>query len=277
MDLYNITCLNCSKLFTTRYSTSFSKAVAMLDPSLRDSIYAIYGFVRIADEIVDTFHDHPKREMLNDFRKQVFEAIDQKISTNPILNSFQLVVNQHNIPHDLITSFLDSMEMDLDKQDYNHSEYQKYIYGSAEVVGLMCLRVFCNGNDKLYNELTQPARSLGEAFQKVNFLRDVKDDFKERGRVYFPEVDFSSFSDVQKKKIEADIANDLDKALTGIRNLPQGAKLGVYVAYLYFKALLSRIEKEKASNVLRMRIRVPDHSKYILMLKARINVALGLV
>jgi phytoene/squalene synthetase len=249
----------------------------MLDPSLRDSIYAIYGFVRIADEIVDTFHDHPKREMLNDFRKQVFEAIDQKISTNPILNSFQLVVNQHNIPHDLITSFLDSMEMDLDKQDYNHSEYQKYIYGSAEVVGLMCLRVFCNGNDKLYNELTQPARSLGEAFQKVNFLRDVKDDFKERGRVYFPEVDFSSFSDVQKKKIEADIANDLDKALTGIRNLPQGAKLGVYVAYLYFKALLSRIEKEKASNVLRMRIRVPDHSKYILMLKARINVALGLV
>jgi 15-cis-phytoene synthase len=277
MDLYSSTCLNCSKLFTKRYSTSFSKAVEMLDPSIRDSIYAIYGFVRIADEIVDTFHDHPKREMLNDFRNQVFNSISSGISTNPILNSFQLVVNQYNIPHDLIHSFLDSMEMDIDKQEYNHTEYKKYIYGSAEVVGLMCLRVFCNGNDMLYNDLTQPARSLGEAFQKVNFLRDVKADFKERGRIYFPEIDFNSFSDSQKKKIEDDIFNDLSKALAGIRSLPKGAKLGVYVAYLYFNALLNRIEKEKASNILRMRIRVPDHVKYILMLKARVNVALGVV
>jgi phytoene/squalene synthetase len=231
--------------------------------------------VRIADEIVDTFHQHPTHEMLTEFRKQAFQAIEQKISTNPILHSFQLVVNRFDIPHGLITSFLDSMEMDLHKQEYNHSEYQKYIYGSAEVVGLMCLRVFCNGNDSLYYELAQPARSLGEAFQKVNFLRDVKDDFLERGRVYFPDVDFSSFTESQKKLIESDIANDLEKSLVGIRKLPKEAKLGVYVAYLYFKALLIRIKRVKAERIMQERIRVPDLVKSIIIVKAKFKVTFG--
>lgn len=277
MDLYTSTSLECSKIFTTSYSTSFSKAVSMLHPSIRSSIYAIYGFVRVADEIVDTFHEHPKSEMLSDFRKQVFVSIEEKISTNPILNSFQLVVNQYKIPYELITSFLDSMAMDLEKQEYDQSEYKRYIYGSAEVVGLMCLKVFCNGNDSLYNELVEQARSLGEAFQKVNFLRDVKDDYKERGRVYFPGVDFSTFTKEQKKQIEDDIANDLEKALVGIKKLPNEAKLGVYVAYLYFKALLVRIKYVKPKDIMNRRIRVSDLAKFGIMLRARIAVFLGLV
>ncbi len=277
MDLYDKTCLGSSKLFTKEYSTSFSKAVGMLDVSLRDSIYAIYGFVRIADEIVDTFHEHPKREMLSEFRQQSFSAIEKKISSNPILHSFQLVVNQYNIPQDLITSFLDSMEMDLDKQDYSHEEYQKYIYGSAEVVGLMCLKVFCNGNETLYNDLRKPAQSLGEAFQKVNFLRDIKDDFHDKGRVYFPNVDFEHFSEKEKHEIEKDIARDLRNAINGIRKLPKGSKLGVYVAYLYFKALLVRIKLVRAKNIMHKRIRVPDYVKFFIMLRARISVALGIV
>ena len=277
MDLYSSTSLECSRVFTKNYSTSFSKAVSMLHPSLRDSIYAIYGFVRVADEIVDTFHEHPKSEMLTDFRKQVFQSIDERISTNPIINSFQLVVNQYKIPNELITAFLDSMAMDLEKQEYNHSEYKRYIYGSAEVVGLMCLKVFCNGNDSLYNDLKEPARSLGEAFQKVNFLRDVKDDYQERGRVYFPGVDFTSFTKDQKRQIEEDIANDLKKALLGIKKLPKEAKLGVYVAYLYFKALLIRIKLMKPKDIMTRRIRVSNFSKFFLLTRARVNVCLGLV
>lgn len=277
MDLYSKTCLGSSKLFTKEYSTSFSKAVAMLDESLRYSIYAIYGFVRVADEIVDTFHDHPKREMIADFRIQAFKAINHKISTNPILHSFQLVVNQYNIPHHLIESFLNSMEMDLDKQDFNTEEYKRYIYGSAEVVGLMCLKVFCNGNDQLYNDLQKPAQSLGEAFQKVNFLRDLKDDYQERGRVYFPDVDFENFTEKEKKQIEEDIANDLRNAKIGIKKLPKQAKLGVYVAYLYFKSLLLRIKLVRAKKIMNKRIRVPDRIKFFIMLRARINVALGFV
>lgn len=277
MDLYSKTCLDSSKLFTRQYSTSFSKAVEMLDESLRDSIYAIYGFVRIADEIVDTFHDHPKPEMIAEFRQEAFKAIEKKISTNPILHSFQLVVNQYQIPHELINSFLDSMEMDLYKQDFSVDEYRKYIYGSAEVVGLMCLKVFCNGNEQLFCELRKPARSLGEAFQKVNFLRDLKDDFHERGRVYFPNVDFDNFSDKQKKQIERDIASDLSNAMVGIKKLPKQAKLGVYVAYLYFKSLLFRIKLVRASSIMNKRIRVPNHVKFLIMLRARLNIALGIV
>ncbi|MDX9768978.1 MAG: phytoene/squalene synthase family protein [Tenuifilaceae bacterium] len=277
MDLYNSTSLSCSKIFTTEYSTSFSKAVSRLHPSIQDDIYAIYGFVRIADEIVDTFHDQPKREMLADFREQAYQSIDQKISTNPILNSFQLVVNRYNIPHELIESFLESMRMDLEQQEHNDESYKKYIYGSAEVVGLMCLKVFCNGNQQLYDELTHPARSLGEAFQKVNFLRDLKSDFEERGRIYFPSVDFTNFSEKEKRKIEDDIEADLQKSLEGIRKLPRKAKLGVYIAYVYFRALLLRIKRVKASNLMNERIRVSDPIKYFLMLKARMDVALRIV
>ncbi len=277
MDLYNSTSLSCSKIFTTEYSTSFSKTVSRLHPSIQDDIYAIYGFVRIADEIVDTFHDHPKRGMLADFREQAYQSIEQKISTNPILNSFQLVVNRYNIPHELIESFLESMRMDLEQQEHNDESYKKYIYGSAEVVGLMCLKVFCNGNQQLYDELTHPARSLGEAFQKVNFLRDLKSDFEERGRIYFPSVDFTNFSEKEKRKIEDDIEADLQKSLEGIRKLPRKAKLGVYIAYVYFRALLYRIKRVKATNLMNERIRVSDPMKYMLMIKARMAVAMRIV
>lgn len=277
MDLYNKTSLGCSKLFTQKYSTSFSKAVSLLHISIQDDIYGIYGFVRVADEIVDTFHQYPKQEMLSDLRNEVFRAIETGISTNPIINSFQLVVNKYNIPHELIISFLDSMEMDLEKKAFTSHEYSKYIYGSAEVVGLMCLKVFSNGNESEYNNLRKPAQSLGEAFQKVNFLRDVKDDFAERGRVYFPDIDFENFADVQKRQIEQDIANDLKQAYLGIKKLPRTAQLGVYVAYLYFKALLSRIKKVKANRILQKRIRVPNSIKFLLMLKARLAFWIRLI
>lgn len=277
MDLYNNTCIGCSKYFTTQYSTSFSKAVGVLHPNIRESIYSIYGYVRLADEIVDTFHQYPKREMLMDLREQTIKAIEKRISTNPIINSFQLVVNNYQIPFDLVDSFLKSMEMDIDKQDYTNREYKSYIYGSAEVVGLMCLKVFCNGNQKLYEELTPPARSLGEAFQKVNFLRDLKDDFEERGRVYFPCVDFKNFSEEAKKSIEQDISNDLSKSLEGIRKLPADAKLGVYLAYLYYKSLLKRINRTKAKNIINHRIRVPDYIKLFIKIRALLEVKTGLV
>ncbi len=277
MDLYSKTCMGCSKLFTTQYSTSFSKSVSMLHRSIQEAIYAIYGYVRLADEIVDTFHQHPKREMLAELKAQTYKSISDRISTNPILNSFQLTVNQYKIPHELIESFLYSMEMDLEKQDYSAEEYKKYIYGSAEVVGLMCLKVFCNGNEKLYNELTAPARSLGEAFQKVNFLRDLKDDFEERGRVYFPEVDFSNFTEENKRNIEQDIRSDLDKSLVGIKKLPKEAKLGVYLAYRYYGALLRRIKRTNASKITTQRIRVPDAIKFLIRVRSWFDVKLKLI
>ena len=277
MELYNSTSLGCSKLFTTQYSTSFSKAVSLLSPNLQDDIYAIYGFVRIADEVVDTFHNQPKSEMLTELRDQVFKAIQQGISTNPIIHSFQLAVNKYDIPLGLITAFMDSMAMDLDKQNYSEAEYEKYIYGSAEVVGLMCLKIFCNRNQPLYDSLTEPARSLGEALQKVNFLRDIKSDFEERGRTYFPSVNFDHFTEIEKQKIEADIEDDLRKSLEGIKKLPPEAKLGVYLAYVYFGALLKRIRRVKASQILTKRTSVSTLSKYSLMLKVRLFVSLGVV
>ncbi len=277
MELYDSTCLACSKVFTKRYSTSFSKAVSMLHPSLRDAIYAIYGFVRVADEVVDTFHDHPKQKMLDDFRSQVFQSIENGISTNPILHSFQLVVNSYKIPHDLISSFLESMEMDLHKHEFTVAEYQKYIYGSAEVIGLMCLKVFCEGNEALYNELTQPARKLGEAFQKVNFLRDIRADFSERGRVYFPDVNFSKFSEENKRQIEHDIFNDLQNSLVGIKKLPPKAKLGVLVAYLYYNSLLHKIKNNAADKIIGNRIRVHDFNKFLIVIRAKVSLAIGLI
>lgn len=249
----------------------------MLHPSIQNDIYAIYGFVRIADEIVDTFHNHPKREMLEAFQVDAFKSIEQGISTNPILNSFQLTVNKYGIPNELIQSFLESMRMDLDKQGHCEDSYKKYIYGSAEVVGLMCLKVFCNGNQAVYDELTLPAQSLGEAFQKVNFLRDMKSDFEDRGRIYFPSVNFEFFSEIDKRMIESDIENDLQKSIDGIRKLPKQAKLGVYIAYVYYCALLVRIKRVKANRIMNERIRISNSMKYLLMLKARLYLALGMV
>jgi 15-cis-phytoene synthase len=273
MELYDKTCLECSEVFTHRYSTSFYKGIQVLHTSLRKPIHGIYGFVRLADEIVDTFHQFPKRELLDEFKVQVHKAIEGKLSTNPILHSFQLVVNEYSISKDLIDSFLLSMEMDLDKTSYSDQEYKKYIYGSAEVVGLMCLKVFCKGNEAQYTSLTPSARRLGEAFQKVNFLRDVRDDYMGKGRVYFPLVDFNNFTEEQKREIEADIEADFDAALVGLKQLPNEAKPGVLLAYVYFRELLNAIRRVNAKDITNRRIRVPDLVKLYLLIKVKLMIA----
>ena len=224
MDLYNETCFECSKVITNKYSTSFSLGIKAFDKKFQYPIYAIYGFVRYADEIVDTFHDQDKRKLITQFKADTKQAIEEKISLNPVLQSFQMVVNKYHIGFDLIAAFLKSMEMDLDKTSYTDDSYKEYIYGSAEVVGLMCLRVFCEGDKKQYDDLLPMARSLGSAFQKINFLRDIKSDYEERGRTYFPAVDFTKFTEKDKKDIEKDIKVDFDDAFEGIKKLPNGSK-----------------------------------------------------
>ena len=231
MDLYTKTTLECSKVITEHYSTSFTLGIKTLDKRFHLPIYAIYGFVRFADEIVDTFEGCDKKALLSRFKSDTYTAIEEGISLNPVLHSFQLIVNKYKIDHELIESFLHSMEMDLYYADYNQEGYEAYIYGSAEVVGLMCLRVFCEGNLAEYDRLKADAKRLGSAFQKVNFLRDIKSDFQERGRTYFPDVDFTNFTLEDKKTIENDIQADFDAAQRGILELPKGAKGGVYLAY----------------------------------------------
>ncbi|MEY3678446.1 MAG: hypothetical protein RI924_587, partial [Bacteroidota bacterium] len=230
IELYDETCLECSKLITKKYSTSFSTGIRAFDKRFHYPIYAIYGFVRYADEIVDTFHEHDKTQLIANFRLETATAIAQKISLNPVLHAFQLVVNQYQIDQQLIEAFLKSMEMDLDKQTYDQQAYEEYIYGSAEVIGLMCLRIFCEGDDARYQALVGYARKLGAAFQKINFLRDIRSDYEERGRVYFPGVDFNSFTEQNKQAIEADIQIDFDEGLKGIRLLPLPCRQGVYIA-----------------------------------------------
>ncbi|MBU6219286.1 MAG: phytoene/squalene synthase family protein [Bacteroidetes bacterium] len=276
LSLYNQTCLECSSLITRRYSTSFSMGIRVFDKKYRAPIYAIYGFVRFADEIVDTFHDFPKKELLDKFRKDTYEAIESGISLNPVLHSFQQVVNSYHIERELIDAFLDSMEMDLNMNAYEDNLYQKYIYGSAEVVGLMCLRVFVNGDDLLYKHLYASARSLGSAFQKINFLRDIKSDFDERGRVYFPGVDFRSFSMNDKLQIESDIKKDFDHALTGITQLPQGVRFGVYLAYKYYIKLFQKIKSASPSKVKEERIRVNDSRKVALIFSSAFRLRFNL-
>ncbi|HSF44796.1 MAG TPA: phytoene/squalene synthase family protein, partial [Chitinophagaceae bacterium] len=224
ISLFHDVSQECSRITTERYSTSFSSAIKMLHADLRTPIYNIYGFVRFADEIVDTFHEHPKEELLARFKTETYQAIEQGISLNPILNSFQITVNKYNIDHDLIEAFFKSMEFDLSKQEYDQAGYEEYIYGSAEVVGLMCLFVFCDGKKDKYDELMPHARSLGAAFQKVNFLRDVKADYQTLNRMYFPGVDFSNFTPRMKAEIEADIAKDFRHAYEGIVKLPLKAR-----------------------------------------------------
>jgi phytoene synthase len=268
MELYNDTCFECSKLITTRYSTSFSRGINAFDNRFKYPIYAIYGFVRYADEIVDTFHGHNQSQLIKEFKDQAFKAIKDKVSLNPVLQSFQTVVNTYHIEDDLIHAFFKAMEMDLDRKAYNDQDYKTYINGSSEVIGLMCLRVFCEGNGELYQQLLPSACSLGAAFQKINFLRDIKADYHERGRVYFPGVDFSHFTDQDKKQIEADIEKDFADGLKGIKQLPKGAKLGVYIAYSYYRQLLNKISKTPANVILQKRIRITDTSKTALYLKA---------
>ena len=276
LSLYNQTCLECSSLITRRYSTSFSMGIRVFDKKYRAPIYAIYGFVRFADEIVDTFHDFPKKELLDKFRRDTFEAIESGISLTPVLHSFQNVVNKYNIERELIDAFLDSMEMDLNLNAYEDNLYQKYIYGSAEVVGLMCLRVFVNGDENMYKHLYASARSLGSAFQKINFLRDIKSDFDERGRVYFPGVDFRSFSLGDKLQIESDIKKDFDDALLGITQLPQGVRFGVYLAYKYYTKLFQKIKSASPTKVKEERIRVKDSRKVVLIFSSAFRLRFNL-
>ena len=267
-ELYRDTCLECSKVITKRYSTSFSLGIRAFDKKYRYPIYAIYGFVRYADEIVDTFHEFDKENLFKNFKTDTYQAIAQKISLNPVLHSFQYAVNKYNIPHELIEAFLHSMEMDIDKSKYDPEQYNEYIYGSAEVIGLMCLMIFYEGDLKLYDELTPYARSLGAAFQKINFLRDIKSDYYERGRVYFPNVEFTEFCESQKALIEEDIQKDFNHGLEGIKKLPVGSRLGVYIAYRYYLDLFKKIKNLPATEVAKKRIRVADGRKAYLFLEA---------
>jgi phytoene/squalene synthetase len=270
-SLYEKTTFGCSKLITENYSTSFTLGIKTLDRSLRMPIFAIYGFVRYADEIVDTFHDFDKEKLLNRYRDHTYEAIEDKISLNPVLHSFQKIVREYKIEHELIDAFLHSMAMDLGNVSYDPTKYHEYIYGSAEVVGLMCLRVFCNGDEELYQLLKDDARSLGAAFQKVNFLRDLKSDFYERGRVYFPGVDFNDFTIDAKKVIEEDIQLDFRNAYRGIMGLPETSRRGVYLAYVYYLKLFDRIKKTSAARIQHERIRVPDSIKFALLAKTLVK------
>jgi 15-cis-phytoene synthase len=277
MSLYNNTCMECSEIITKRYSTSFSLGIRVFDKSLRAPIYAVYGFVRFADEIVDTFHGHDKKTLLDRFRKETYQAIEEKISLNPVLQSFQQVVNEYGIDYDLIDAFLDSMEMDLYHHRYEDSLYNTYIYGSAEVVGLMCLKVFVKGDQAEYERLRPAACKLGSAFQKINFLRDMKSDFDERGRVYFPGVDFRHFDNRQKQIIEDDIQQEFDEALVGIKQLPKTARLGVYLAYVYYTNLFKKIKAANAARVKEERIRVNDGKKVYLLFSSTVKHSLNLM
>ena len=257
-----------SEITTKTYSTSFSLGIKMLDRKFHKPIYNIYGFVRFADEIVDSFQGYNRKELIEKFRTDTLSAIQQKISLNPILNSFQHTVYAYDIEWELIDSFLKSMEMDLEQQKYSEELYNQYIFGSAEVVGLMCLRVFSEKNQDLYDELKPYAQRLGAAFQKVNFLRDINADYKILGRTYFPGVDFEHFSDINKEQIEKDIENDFKEALVGIKKLPIGSRRGVYLAYYYYKKLHKKIKNTGHKDIATTRIRIPDMDKFGLMFKS---------
>ena len=269
--------LKASKQTTKAYSTSFSLGIRFLNKEIRGPIYSIYGFVRFADEIVDTFHDYDKRILLEEFRANTYLAIDRGISLNPILNSFQAVVNKYKIPMDLIDTFLNSMEMDLESQEYNRETYDKYILGSAEVVGLMCLNVFVKGDRKLYEDLKDNAMKLGAAFQKINFLRDLNEDVSGLGRVYFPDIDMAQFSEEVKDEIEKEIQDDFNEGYIGIKGLPKSSRFGVYVAYVYYQRLLRKIQKTSADRVLEERIRIPNERKLMLFLGSYVKHQLNLI
>lgn len=277
-SLFDEVSFKCSVLVTKSYSTSFSLAVNTLDPSIREAVYSIYGFVRFADEIVDSFHGYDKQTLINDFELDYYKAYKFGISLNPILNSFQQTVKKYNIDDDLIQSFLKSMKMDLIKSDYNtKEEYEEYIYGSADVVGLMCLKVFVKGNNSEYQTLKEPAMRLGSAFQKVNFLRDLKDDNSILDRSYFPNVDLKSFDENSKKLIIEEIENDFNEALKGIKKLPAEAKFGVYTAYIYYLKLLEKLQKTPSQEIRNTRIRISNFTKIGLLIKSYFVYKLKLV
>jgi phytoene synthase len=277
MNLFHEVSQDCSRITTEKYSTSFSSAIRLLHKDLRTPICNIYGFVRFADEIVDTFHGYDKAMLFEEFKKATYDAIERGISLNPILHSFQMTVNQYKIDHALIDAFLYSMELDLGKHTYDRAGYETYIYGSAEVVGLMCLYIFCEGNQAQYDALKPAAKSLGSAFQKVNFLRDVKADFEGLDRMYFPDCDFANFTQADKLAIEQDIQKDFDEAYAGILNLPIKARFGVYVAYKYYLSLFKKIQRLEPAHILESRVRIPDYGKAFILAKAGIRSQLNIM
>ena len=277
MPLFHKVSEMCSCITTQEYSSSFSSAIKLLHKDLRNPIYNIYGLVRFADEIVDTFHEYDKRILLHEFKMATYDALDRGISLNPILHSFQLTANKFGIDRKLIDAFFASMEMDLQDQYYTADVYKEYIYGSAESVGLMCLYVFCEGDVKKYEQLMPAAKSLGAAFQKVNFLRDVKNDHQMLNRTYFPGVDFRNFTPAMKQEIEVDIALDFRKALQGIVKLPWKAKFGVYVAYKYYFSLFNKIRKLQPSRIMDVRIRIPNYGKAMIVVRASLKNQLNLL
>ena len=277
MDLFHEVSQDCSRITTEKYSTSFSSAIKLLHKDLRTPICNIYGFVRFADEIVDTFHGFDKALLFEEFKKATYDAIERGISLNPILHSFQMTVNQYGIDHALIDAFLYSMELDLGKHTYDRAGYETYIYGSAEVVGLMCLYIFCEGNQSQYDALKPAAKSLGSAFQKVNFLRDVKADFEGLDRMYFPDCDFANFTQADKLAIEQDIQKDFDEAYAGILHLPIKARFGVYVAYKYYLSLFKKIQRLEPAHILESRVRIPDYGKAFILAKAGIRSQLNIL
>lgn len=277
-SIYDIVSKDCSKIVTKTYSTSFSMATRMLSNSIRQDIYNIYGFVRLADEIVDSFHDYPKKELFSKFEKDLEISLKNKISLNPILNSFQYTYHKYDIDHELVSSFMDSMRLDLSKSKYKtEEEYKNYIYGSADVVGLMCLKVFVKGNRKKYDELKSSAMSLGSAFQKVNFLRDLKADFDDLNRTYFPNTDLDNLDENSKQNIIIDIENDFSEGLKGIKLLPIEAKFGVFMAYRYYSQLLKKLKKTPALEIKNTRIRVPNYKKIELLTRSFVKYHLNLL
>lgn len=275
--LFDDISLKSSKLTTRKYSTSFSLGIRFLHQSLRAPVYSIYGFVRFADEIVDSFHDYNKAYLLEKFKADTFEAIEEGISLNPILNSFQWAVNKYNIDHEHIHTFLKSMEMDLKRVDYTEEKYEAYILGSAEVVGLMCLKVFVNGDQEMYSHLEENAKRLGAAFQKINFLRDLKQDYFQLGRSYFPGVDFEQFNFEIKRDIEREIAEDFAIGYEGIVQLPKKARFGVYMAYIYYINLFNKIKKVPAERLMNERVRIPNNKKYRLFMSSYVRHNLNLI
>ena len=277
LELFHATARLCARLITQRYSTSFTLGIRTLSKHFQGPVYSIYGFVRYADEIVDTFHDYDKSRLFKDFCRDTWQAIEDGISLNPVLDAFQGVVNAYRIPKELTEAFLRSMEMDLKGRTYDTGLYETYIYGSAEVVGLMCLRVFCAGDEAQYERLTPAARALGAAFQKVNFLRDIRADYDDRGRVYFPGTDLAHFDGPCKARIEGDIRANFEAAYEGIRSLPPGARLGVYLAYAYYLRLFKKICRTRPERIMQERIRVPDTVKLWLLTGSWLRCRLGMI
>jgi 15-cis-phytoene synthase len=276
-ELFDSVSIRCSRLTAKAYSTSFSLGIRCLEKPLRDPVYAIYGFVRFADEIVDTFHEYNKETLLKRFEEETYKSIEEKISLNPILNSFQATVNRFGIEHVLITQFLKSMQMDLVQRSFDNDKFREYILGSAEVVGLMCLRVFSKGDQNLYEYLKPHAMRLGSAFQKVNFLRDLNADYAGMGRSYFPDLDLSHFDEKRKKEIEQSIAADFDEGFKGIRKLPRSSRFGVYMAYVYYLALFKKIKNTPSELVMQRRVRIRNRHKATLLAYSFVKHQLNMI